>query len=172
MGQDKIDLSGFMPPGWQGKYPPCQIQVDAEGQMSHDGAPLVHPTIIKLIYESVHLEDGRYLLRMDNQVCELEVADTFFVVARVEFTRQGARLSLNDGSAEDLDPASLRLGDNQVIYCAVKGGAFPARFGRAAYYQLAQQIVEDGEGFALALGDNKWPLKEKSAEAGGPIKGS
>lgn len=161
MSQDKIDLNGLMPPGWQGKYPPCQIQVDAEGQMSHNGAPMVHPTIIKLIYESVHLEDGRYVLRVDNQVCELEVADTFFVVARVEFTRDGARLTLNDGSTEELDPASLRLGDNEVIYCRVKGGAFPARFGRAAYYQLAQQIVEDGEGFALKLGEKKWGLTAK-----------
>ncbi|MEW5912514.1 MAG: hypothetical protein AB1814_08160 [Thermodesulfobacteriota bacterium] len=161
MSQDKLDLNGLMPPGWQGKYPPCQIQVDAEGQMSHNGAPMVHPTIIKLIYQSVHLEDGRYVLRVDNQVCELEVADTFFVVARVEFTRDGARLTLNDGSSEDLDPASLRLGDNELIYCRVKGGAFPARFGRAAYYQLAQQIVEDGGGFALKMGEKKWGLTAK-----------
>lgn len=160
MDQDKPDLSAFMPEGWTGKYPPCQIQVTPEGELQHDGAPLVHPAIIKLIFQSVHLEDGHYIVRMDNQACELEVADTFFVVSRVEFGESGATLTLNDSTSEPLAPQSLSLGDNGIVYCRVKGGGFPARFGRAAYYQLAEKIVEDGEGFALELGGRRWPLTD------------
>jgi len=162
MSQDKPDLSAFMPEGWTGKYPPCQIQVNAEGELQHDGAPLVHPTIIKLIFQSVHLEDGHYIVRMDNQACELEVADTFFVVSRVEFAGEGATLTLNDSTSEPLDPKSLSLGDNGIVYCRVKGGSFPARFGRAAYYQLADKIAEKGEGFALVLGEQSWELGQKT----------
>ena len=158
MDQNKPDLSAFMPPGWTGKYPPCQIQVSPEGEMSSQGRPLVHPTIIKLIFQSVHLEDGHYIVRLDNQACELEVADTFFVVSRVEFSGEGATLTLNDAGTEPLDPATLRLGDNGIIYCQVKGGAFPARFGRAAYYQLAERISEEDAGFVLDLGGKKYPL--------------
>ena len=158
MDQDKPDLSAFMPEGWTGKYPPCQIQVSPDGEMSSQGRPMVHPTIIKLIYDSVRLEDGHYVVTIDGQTCELEVADTFFVVSRVEFSGEGATLTLNDSSSEPLDPKSLSLGDNGIVYCRIKGGSFPARFGRAAYYQLADKIVEKGEGFALELGGESWPL--------------
>lgn len=158
MNQDKPDLSAFMPEGWTGKYPPCQIQVSPDGEMSSQGRPMVHPTIIKLIYDSVRLEDGHYVVTIDGQTCELEVADTFFVVKRVEFTGDGAAITINDSSREPLDPATLSLGDNDIVYCKVKDGAFPARFSRSAYYQLAEKIVEDGEGFAFELGGKSWPL--------------
>ncbi|MCF8043330.1 MAG: DUF1285 domain-containing protein [Desulfarculaceae bacterium] len=158
MDQDKPDLSAFMPEGWTGKYPPCQIQVSTDGEMSSQGRPMVHPTIIQLIYDSVRLEDGHYVITIDGQTCELEVADTFHVVKRVEFNDESAVITLNDATSETLDPGSLSLGDDGIVYCRVKDGAFPARFGRAAYYQLADKIVEQGEGFALVLGDKSWPL--------------
>ena len=56
------DLSAFMPAGWTGKLPPCLIQVSPEGELSTNGAPLIHPGILELIFASVHLEDGIYLL--------------------------------------------------------------------------------------------------------------
>jgi len=152
------DLSKYMPEGWTGKYPPCQIQVSPEGEMSSQGKPMVHPTIIQLIHDSVRLEDGHYVVTIDNQTCELEVADTFHVVSRVEFEGESAVITLNDGASEALDPATLRMGDNELIYCTVKNGAFPARFLRQAYYQLAERIVEHGDGFALELGGERWPL--------------
>ncbi|MCF8033334.1 MAG: DUF1285 domain-containing protein [Desulfarculaceae bacterium] len=158
MSDELPDLSKYIPEGWEGIYPPCQIQVSPEGQMSSAGRPMVHPTIIQLIYDSVRLEDGHYVVTIDGKSCELEVADTFFVVSRVAFTDQGATLSLNDGTSEPLDPSTLKMGDNEIIYCTVKNGAFPARLLRQAYYQLAEKIVEEGEGFALEMGGKKWPL--------------
>ena len=158
MSQPLDDLASFIPPGWQGKLPPCLIQVNAEGELSHHGAPLIHPGILELIYQSVHLEDGVYLLRVGQQSCQLEVEDTFFVVRGAQAHGGQVLLTLNDGSSEPLDPASLWIGPQEVLYCRVKAGAFPARFLRQAYYQIAQLIVEDGDGFALALGGQRYPL--------------
>ena len=146
------DLSAFMPAGWTGKLPPCLIQVSPEGELSTNGAPMIHPGILELIFASVHLEDGVYLLRVGQQQCQLEVADTFFVVKSAALGPEGATLTLNDGSREPLDPAGVWLGDNGVLYCRVKAGAFPARFNRQAHYQIAEAIVESGDGFALRLG--------------------
>ena len=146
-----LDLDLYIPEGWQGKHPPCLIQVDAEGRLSHQGAPMIHPGILELIYQNVHLEDGVYVLRLGRQVCQLEVADTFFVVARVEQGQDGLALLLNDGGQEPLDPASLWIGAGEVIYCLVKGGHFPARFLRPAYYQIAELVVEGPAGFELEL---------------------
>lgn len=149
---NRDDLSAFIPAGWSGKLPPCLIQVSPEGELSTNGAPLIHPGILELIFASVHLEDGIYSLRVGKQQCQLEVADTFFVVKSVSLGAEGAALTLNDGSTEPLDPATVWLGDNGVLYCRIKAGAFPARFNRQAYYQIAEAIVESGDGFALRLG--------------------
>ena len=154
----------FIPEGWKGKYPPCLIQVDTEGRMFHNGAPIIHPEIIKLIYESVHYEDGRYVLRIGKEVCELEVADTFFVVRAVEPEDNKIKVTLNDSSAELVDPADFWIGKENVIYCLVKNRSMPARLLRPAYYQLAQFIEELPEGgFAIKLADKHWPLKERTS---------
>lgn len=154
------NLDALIPPGWTGKLPPCQIQVTPEGELFHNGAPMIHPGILELIYASVHLEDGVYLLRVGRQSCQLEVADTFHVVRSAGVGPDAVTLTLNDGSSEDLDPASLTIGAGGVLYCRVKAGGFPARFLRQAYYQLAEAFVEDGEGYALALAGRNWPLRE------------
>jgi hypothetical protein len=156
MSESKLDLDKFMPEDWQGKYPPCQIQVDAEGGLSHNGAPLVHPKVLEEIFSSVVLEEGRYLLRIGDKTCELEVADTFFTVRRVDLGESGGlRVRLNDDTWHQVDPAGLWLGDNEMIYCRVKDGRFPARFARPAYYQLAQWIEPAEDGYALAVGGRR-----------------
>jgi hypothetical protein len=161
VSQDQTDLKAFMPEGWQGKYPPCQISVDKDGNLYGKGAPLIHPAIRGDVFASVVYEDGIYVLRQDGKTCQLEVEDTFFVVRLAE--KQGDRviLTLNDGEREELDPSSLYLGADQVFYCRVKQGRFPARFLRPAYYQLADLVVAEGEGFSLELAGRRYPLKNQ-----------
>lgn len=152
------DLKKYMPEGWQGKYPPCQIQVDAEGQLSHQGAPMVHPRILAEVFASVSLEDGHYVLRMDGKTCELEVEDTFFTVRRADLAGEALRVVLNDDSQEKIDPAGVWLGDNEMFYCRVKEGRFPARFSRPAYYQLAQCLEPKEDRYVLRVGGREYPL--------------
>jgi hypothetical protein len=159
MTEQRVDLSEFMPEGWEGKLPPCMIQVDVEGRLLHNGVPLIHPGILEMIYDSVCLEDGVYLLRMDGRTCELEVADTFYVVRGVDPAEGALRLEFNDGSSENLDPTSLWVGPGDVLYCRIKGGEHRARFLRPAYYQIAKFIEEQGDGFALVLGGESFPLR-------------
>lgn len=159
----KLDLNDFMPPGWEGKYPPCQIQVNTEGELSHQGAPLLHPKILASVFESVHFEDGRYVLKMDGKTCELEVEDTFFVVNRVDLNGTQFKIRLNDDTWEELHPAGIWLGANQMLYCKVKGGGFTARFARPAYYQVAQMIQPRDDGFVLEVDGNSYALPEGEA---------
>lgn len=157
----KDDLSAFIPEGWEGKLPPCMIQVNAEGKLFHDGAPMIHPGILELIYESVYFEDGDYFLKVGEQHCQLEVADTFHVVSRVDFADSGVTLTISDGSSEPLDPDSLWIGGGDVLYCMIKGGKFPARFLRQAYYQITEHLVEHDGGFALDIGGQLHPLTQR-----------
>jgi hypothetical protein len=90
----------------------------------------------------------------------VEVADAPFVVMRIERRGEALHAWLNDGSTQDVDPATLRLGRGDIPYCAVKGGAFEARLSRAAAYQLLTLADYDeptGRG-ALRLGGHEYPL--------------
>lgn len=157
----KDDLSAFIPDGWEGKYPPCLIQVDEEGKLFHDGAPMIHPGILELIYESVYFEDGAYFLKVGKQKCQLEVADTFHVVVRAESREDGVEVTINDGSNGMLDLDSLWIGGGDVLYCMIKDGKFPARFMRQAYYQITERLVEHDGGFALDISGKLHPLIQR-----------
>jgi hypothetical protein len=113
-------LNQLAPPGWQGKYPPCRIQVDQEGELFHDGAPIIHPNVLQTIYSSVHLDEGTYYLEVDGKRCQLEVADTFFVVKRAELAGEEIRLRLSGGDSEPLDPESIWVGERDILYCRVR----------------------------------------------------
>ena len=147
--------------------PPCMIFVSKDGKWYHEGAEIIHrPIFLWLIQSLEKTEDNLFIVHLNNQKCYLEVEDTPLVVQKVDLIREGPeapeqiRLALNDDSQEELDPGTLRVNADSVLYCQVKNGQFPARFLRPAYYQLAEHIVEDtNEGFALLLDDKRYPVK-------------
>ena len=149
--------------------PPCLIFIDKEGHWYHQGAEMVHREFIRLFYKNMELDSqGRYVILWNGKRCQVEVEDTAFVVWRVQYLdgvgAQGARfiLTLSDESEETLAPETLFIGAANVLYCRVKKGAFPARFCRAAYYQIAQYVVEEEGDFFLPLGDRRYPITEAS----------
>ena len=147
--------------------PPCMIFVAKEGQWFHEGAEISHrPIFLWLIQNLEKDETGRYLVHLNNQQCVLEVEDTPLVILGVERTESGPEekekilLTLNDERQEVLDPQTLWLSRENVLYGLVKGGRIPARFLRAAYYQIARHIEEDETGgFFLSLNHQKFPIK-------------
>ena len=147
--------------------PPCMIFVAKEGQWFHKGAEISHrPIFLWLIQNLEKDETGRYLVHLNNQKCVLEVEDTPLVILGVERTESGPEekekilLTLNDERQEVLDPQTLWLSRENVLYGLVKGGQIPARFLRAAYYQIARHIEEDETGgFFLSLNHQKFPIK-------------
>ena len=61
---------------------------------------------------------------------------------------RGFSVVLNDETREPLDPASLRVGAENVLYCRVKGG-HEARFLRPAYYELMRHAEPGRDGEVL-----------------------
>jgi hypothetical protein len=146
--------------------PPCMIFVSKEGKWYHEGAEIIHrPIFLWMIQSLDRTEDGLYIVHMNNQKCFLEVEDTPLVVTRVSFEAtlpvagEQVLLTLNDDSQEPLDPSTLRISEESVLYCTVKNGKFPARFLRPAYYQITEKISEDNQGgFSLDLGGDKFSI--------------
>jgi len=147
--------------------PPCMIFVSKEGKWYHEGAEIIHRAIFLWMIQSLEkTEDGIFIVHLNNQKCYLEVEDTPLVVQQVDRTLERPegpekiRLTLNDESQEILDPGTLRISSENVLYCTVKNGEFPARFLRPAYYQIAENITEDDAGgFLLQLNNKKYPIR-------------
>ena len=85
-------------------------------------------------------------------------------LAQLERRDETLHALLSDGTEADVDPATLRVGPDDVPYCTVKDGAFEARLSRAAAFQLLAMADYDeatGRG-ALRLGGREYPLRRSA----------
>jgi hypothetical protein len=125
-----------------------QIRFGRDGHWYADHERIVNQRIAALFSRHITREaDGSYWLRIGDERARIEVEDTPYVVTRVDGDpARGFRIGLNDGSEEGLPARTLRIGEGDVLYCGVKGGAHDARFLRAAQVELLQHVREDGAG--------------------------
>lgn len=153
------------PPGQGQTPPPCMIYVDLEGKWYHKGAEIIRLDMIRLFCENMTLDEaGRYIITWDGKPCVLDVEDTAYVVRSVTWSSQKGidngrfLLELNDESKEFLRPETLKIRKDNIPYCQVKEGAFPARFSRQAYYEIARHIIEVDGRFYLPAEGKRHPL--------------
>jgi hypothetical protein len=131
---------------------PGRICLDKEGRWFHEGVEITHLRTIELFSKSVVKDnDCGYLLKIGKEWAKIVVEDTPYMVRSVDLRDDSVLIELNDKSVEHLNPASLRVGNDNVLYCKVKSGEFPARFLRPAYYQLMTRLHEDKKGFYLEI---------------------
>jgi Protein of unknown function (DUF1285) len=125
-------------PGWT--LP--RLRVGRDGEWSDDDVEITHAGILANLRSNLRRDAEGYFIQTRARI-PVEVEDVPWIVTRV--SREGERLHvvLNDGTEEDVDPGTLRLGAGDVPYCAVKsapgadpGTAFEAKFNRAAAFQL------------------------------------
>jgi hypothetical protein len=108
--------------------------------------------------------DGSYYLQVAEERASITVEDTPYVVKTVHEDHGGFVIVTNDDEHEPLDPSSLEVGNDNVLYCRVKGGAFRARFLRTAYYHLSSNFFADeGENFSLVVHGQRYPIRHAGA---------
>ena len=143
----------------------CDIRIDKEGTWYYRGAHMFRKNILSIFFENLKIDQcGKYLIELDGECCYLDVEDTAFVVAAVsekrqdQDTRDHLYILLNDDSWEKLDLNTLHVGQDNVLYCRVKNGKFPARFSRNSYYQLAEFIEQEEKGncYFISWNDEKY----------------
>ena len=151
--KENEELTGLDP-----EIRPCQILIDKEGQWFYRGAEMQRREIVRLFYNHISMDDsGRYVLEWAGERCLLEVEDTAYVVTRVAADAE-FNLTLSDDRTETLAPETLYVGEENVLYCLVRGG-FPARFTRPAYYQLAAHVEEKDGAYFLPAGGKRYRIK-------------
>ncbi|MDQ5985664.1 MAG: hypothetical protein CSYNP_01378 [Syntrophus sp. SKADARSKE-3] len=154
------------------EIPLCDIRIDKEGIWYFRGAEMFRREIVNFFYENMRLDEtGQYLIELPGENgdrCYVEVEDTAFVVKSVfvknisDNGRKSIILGLSDDTEEILDPATLKIGEENVLYCVIKKSAnnriFKARFSRAGYYQLAEYIDYDdvNDAYFIVLNDQRY----------------
>ncbi len=107
--------------------------------------------------------EGEYLVLCQGERNWLTTDDTPFVVQRIRSEHDGVgyraiELCLAGDYREVLEPSTLEARGDQ-LYCRVRSGQFPARFGRTAIQQLAPFLAEAGEHLELWLAGARYPIR-------------
>jgi len=126
------------------------IRVDKEGLWHYEGALMFRKDILEVFFQNLRRDEkGRYLVEYNGDRCLIEVEDTPVVVEAAvkhpgdDHTEEFIEIFLSDFTSEILDPSTLRMSAENVLYCTIRNGAFEARFLRPAYYQIAEYIAHD-----------------------------
>jgi hypothetical protein len=129
------------------------ITFGRDGRWYCDGEAITNRAICRLYARSMTIDpDGTARLQFGEDRATVRLEDTPWVVVAVEGDpAHGFTVRLNDESSEPLDPTSLRVSADHVLYCRVKGG-HPARFLRPAYYALMRHVEPDDGGGVLRSG--------------------
>ncbi|NLN60966.1 MAG: DUF1285 domain-containing protein [Deltaproteobacteria bacterium] len=131
----------------------CDIKIDKDGVWYYRGAEMLRADIVQYLYGYLKKTPGGsyYLEVSEHDRCEIDVEDTAFVVKSVERVRADTsqeeviHLSLSDGSSEVLEPDTLTISEENVLYCRIKKNSFRARFSRKSYYQMISDVQYDDQ---------------------------
>jgi hypothetical protein len=147
------------------------LRLDRQGRWWHEGQPVGHQGLARALHRWLdRLADGRFVVRLDaTRFAYVAIEDAPFFVRTVTFEGDppAIRLLLSDETVEDLAADSLAVGQDNALYCRVKGGRFEARFSRQANQLVSHLIDEDDEGFLFGYQGQRIPLRPR----GGPSEG-
>ena len=149
---DHPEFFRFPPP--PGRSRESRIVLDEQGRFWNEGVRLEHEGMARAFAGWIrrHPDDGRFILSNGYDWTYFTVKDAPFLVRHVEITADGAILGLFDGSEELLDPASVRVSEEGVLYAMVKGGTLEARFAPAAQAQMVDLVTEGDDGEPRIVG--------------------
>ncbi len=143
------------------------FRIDKEGRWFSRGEEITHHKTYLLYSRNLTRDDaGRLILRLGEEECPVEVEDAPLIVKSLKFfftkdkKLRTIHLLLNDESCEELDPATLKIVENNVPCCEVRGRMFRARISRPAFQLLIPFIQQDQEGkrFFLVLDGKEYFL--------------
>jgi hypothetical protein len=138
------------------------LSLDAAGHLWHQGQEVTHPRLRQAILRWLDVrEDGRDIVRLDDvRYAYIDVADAHLRVTAAHWDGDRLELSLDDGTTEELDYATLVAGADDALRCRVRGGKLRARFTTAAQQVALEHVDDDGSGAALHAAGKAWPIPD------------
>jgi hypothetical protein len=172
---DHPDFFRMPPP--PGRSRESRIVLDENGRFWNDGVPIDHEAMAVAFasWIRVHPDDHRPILTNGYDWTYFMVKDVPFFIRHVESVAGRAVLRLFDGTEEALDPATVEVADDGVLYAKVKEGTLDARFLPTAQAEMVEHVTEgpDGEPCVEAMG-RLFPIRQRArlARPAGSSSGS
>ena len=107
------------------------LSLDRDGKLWHQGSEVTHPRLRQAVLRwlDVRDDDGRDIVRLDEtRYAYIDVAEDHLRVISAHWDGDRLMLALDDGTEEELEYGSLRVGADEGLRCRVRGGKLRARF--------------------------------------------
>ena len=155
-----------------------EIRIDRDGKWYYRNMEMTRTDIIHYFYKHLQRDQhGDYHIKTETEQYPIRVEDVPFIIEGLDALTTGDEggtssmmIRLSDGSCEELQPDTLWIGNNHIVYCRIKGNEHAARFSRKAYYQLAKHIEGDENlnRYSITIGNVSYPIHEiQTNENGG-----
>lgn len=145
--------------------PVWHYYIDSDGRLWHEGVEFDEPAVLHLFMKDMKLlPSGKGQVFCQGEECRITAEDVPYVIQNVEFLPKEVRLRFPGDYRETLDPRTLFVGRQNVLYCKVRSGKFTARFNRRSYLDLAKRVEFD-EGrneFILTVDNRRYAIKGAS----------
>jgi hypothetical protein len=141
---------------------PEGLRVLPDGSWHVGELQVLHPPTLRYLKSHLVGEDEGEFVVDGVQRMPIHVEGPPFEVTRLvlDDDEQTATAVLDDGSTETLHDTSLGMNEDTGRFeCAVRGGRFRARLGRAAHQALLDNVIEDEGTFFLRVGARRIPLR-------------
>jgi hypothetical protein len=132
------------------------------GSWQVGGLPILHAASLRhlksqLVFEAggAFIDDGQQRLRVELDGPAFEV-----VALRLDPATGEARVALDDGSDDRVEPGSLSMNPESGRFESLaRGGRARAVFSRAAHQTLIDNLEQDGGTFFLRVGPLRIPIR-------------
>ncbi|HEX4341696.1 MAG TPA: hypothetical protein VH062_37560 [Polyangiaceae bacterium] len=161
---DHPDFFRLPPP--PGRSRESRIVLDELGRFWNGPVPIDHEAMATAFasWITIHPDDGRFIMTNGYDWTYFTVKDAPFLVRHVETTGRGTVLRLFDGSEESLDPSSVTVSEDGILYTRVKDGRFEARLAPAAQKEMVDVLDEGPDGAAVVrIGERDYPVRARGA---------
>ena len=136
--------------------------IDTDGYLRHEGIEFDDPAVLRLFMEKMEpLPGGQFRVFCQGEECRITAEDVPYVVTGLKISGKRIELIFPGGYSEPLDPTTLFVGKKNVLYCAVRGGKFVARFNRKSYLEFAKQVKFDSKrkSYFITVDNQRYPIK-------------
>ena len=140
-----------------------EMRVDTQGKW-YVGSHLIKGRILKYFLSHLEFDEDtecyriRHWLETGFEMRYLHHESPPIQVKQCEMHGQATTLHLNIGKTWPLDFQTLRLDNQEQLYCAVTEQGLPARFEERARWALLQRVEEVASGWVINLGGKTIPL--------------
>jgi len=123
--------------------------IDKNGDWFCEGNPVLDRDLLKILSASLFEREGRYYIRCEGEIHPVDVEDAplwikyVYISKNAEGGIESIDIELTDGRKEPLKPETLWLEAESSLYCLATRKNLKARFGKIAYYEIANNISWD-----------------------------